>query len=143
MTISPRLDGVSSSVTAHPAVTSALGCQKADETFDTLFGGKLKFLQSRTGYRVSVDAVLLACFATARKGKHMAELGCGNGVVPLILAYLHPSITVVGVEIQHAMAERACRNVQLNGFNKKVRIVRGDVRAIRKTAPAESFDAVV
>ncbi|HUK40680.1 MAG TPA: tRNA1(Val) (adenine(37)-N6)-methyltransferase [Candidatus Acidoferrales bacterium] len=143
MTIFPRIDGVSSGATTRSVATNAPGCQKADETFDTLFGGNLKFLQSRSGYRVSVDAVLLACFATARKGKCMVELGCGNGVVPLILAYLHPSIDVVGIEIQQLMAERAWRNVQLNGFDNRVRIIRGDIRAIRKIAPAESFDAVV
>jgi tRNA1Val (adenine37-N6)-methyltransferase len=143
MTIFSRVDRVPSSATANSVIANAADYQKADETLDTLFEGNLKFVQSRSGYRVSVDSVLLACFATIRKKENIVELGCGNGVIPLILAYLHPSISMVGVEVQDAMAERAWRNVQLNGFNKRVRIERGDVRAIEKIARAESFDVVV
>jgi len=124
-------------------INTAVDSPKDDETLDTLFGGNLKFVQSRRGYRVSVDSVLLACFATIRKEENIVELGSGNGLIPLILAYLHPSIFVVGIEFQAAMAERACRNVQLNGFDKRVRIQRGDVRSIEKVARLESFDAVV
>lgn len=139
-----RIDRVRSSAGGNSLVINATaGCQKADETLDTLFEGNLKFVQSRSGYRVSVDSILLACFATIRKGENIVELGCGNGLIPLLLAYLHPSIFVVGIEFQGAMVERACRNVQLNGFDKRVRIDRGDVRAIEKIARPESFDAVV
>jgi tRNA1Val (adenine37-N6)-methyltransferase len=144
MTTFPRVDRSRSSAAENSLVTDAsVECQKADETLDTLFEGNLKFVQSRSGYRVSVDSVLLACFATIRREENIVELGCGNGLIPLILAYLHPSIFVVGIEFQGAMVDRACRNVQLNGFDKRVRIDRGDVRAIEKIARPESFDAVV
>src|ERR1700741_1659318 len=93
---------------------SALGAPNRDErieTFDTLFDGKLKFFQARDGYRCSLDAVLLAHFVTIRGREKIADLGSGNGVVPLILAFLHPSIAVTGIEFQTAMTNRARRNV--------------------------------
>ena len=120
-----------------------IDCQRADETFDTLFEGNLKLVQSRSGYRVSLDALLLGHFATIRHEENIADLGSGNGVIPLIVAYLYPSVSFMGVEFQTAMAERARRNVQLNGFDKRIRVAVGDVRAIEKIAPPESFDAVV
>jgi len=143
MAMLSRFHRVSRSATSNSVVTNAADRQKADETLDTLFEGNLKFVQSRSGYRVSVDSVLLAYFATIRRGESIIELGCGNGVIPLILAYLHPSISVVGIEVQDAMVERAHRNVQLNGLSKRVRIDQGDVRAIDKISRAESFDGVV
>ena len=64
----------------------------ADETFDTVFDGSLKLVQGRAGYRFSLDAVLLAYFITIRDQEKIADLGTGNGVIPLILAYLYRSI---------------------------------------------------
>jgi tRNA1Val (adenine37-N6)-methyltransferase len=113
------------------------------ETLDTLFDGRLKFYQSASGYRVSLDAVLLAFFATIRRGDRIADLGSGNGVVPLLLASLYVTPLIVGVEIQAKMVERATRNIALNQLAGRVRIVRCDVRAIRRCFDPESFSVVV
>lgn len=112
------------------------------ETLDTLFGGKLKLYQSRNGYRFSVDAVLLACFATVGRARKIADLGAGNAVIPLILAYLYPAASIAGFELQKEMVGRACRNILLNGFAGRVGIINGDVRSIERLAQPGSFDAV-
>jgi tRNA1Val (adenine37-N6)-methyltransferase len=144
MTTFSHADRTRSSAAENSIVTATtVECQRTDETFDTLFEGNLQLIQSRTGYRVSLDALLLASFATIRPEEEIADLGSGNGVIPLILAYLYSSVLVTGVEFQVAMADRARRNVQLNGFEERVRIAHGDVRAIKRVAGPESFDAVV
>ncbi len=114
-----------------------------DETLDTLLGGRLSVIQSKAGYRFSLDAVLLGHFAAAQKGDRVLDLGTGNGVVALILAAREPALKVVGLEIQAAMAERAARSAALNCFGDRVAIVRGDVRAAGRIFPAASFDAAV
>jgi tRNA1Val (adenine37-N6)-methyltransferase len=114
-----------------------------DETLDTLFHGRLKVCQSRSGYRFSLDAVLLAYFATVNQGDKIVDLGSGNGVIAAMLADLYPSVFVMGVEVQERMAQRALRNVQLNGYQRRVTIVQEDVRAIGRVAERESFDAVI
>jgi tRNA1Val (adenine37-N6)-methyltransferase len=116
---------------------------RTDETLDTLFQGRLKFFQGRRGYRCSLDALLLADFATCPDGGPVADLGTGNGVVALILAYLHPSLAITGLEIQPAMVERACRSARLNGFARRVNIREGDVRNIQESFAPGSFAAVV
>jgi tRNA1Val (adenine37-N6)-methyltransferase len=113
------------------------------ETFDALFDGKLKFYQARDGYRFSLDAVLLAHFVTLRAHEKIVDLGCGNGVVPLILAFLYPSIAVTGIEFQAPLASRARRNLELNRLDQRICIVEGDVRAVKNIAAPESFDVVV
>jgi tRNA1Val (adenine37-N6)-methyltransferase len=114
-----------------------------DETIDALFQGKLKFYQSRRGYRFSLDAVLLAYFATVKPKEKIADLGTGNGVIPLVLAQRVPSLSIVGVEVQGDLADRARRNVEVNGADERIRIIQGDVREITRMAAAESFDAVL
>lgn len=114
-----------------------------DETVDTLLQGQLKFYQSRRGYRFSLDAILLAHFATVGANERVADLGTGNGVIPLLLAQRVSSLSLLGVELQEDLAERAQRNVVINNADERIRIVRGDIRAIAQIAAAASFDAVI
>jgi len=114
-----------------------------DETVDTLFRGRLKFYQSRNGYRFSLDAILLANFPTIKINEHIADLGTGNGVIPLVVAYRNPSALVMGVEVQEGLAGRARRNAELNDLDKRIEIVQGDVSAMSRIADAERFDVVL
>jgi len=115
----------------------------ADESLDTLYQGKLSILQSRAGYRFSLDALLLGHFVQIRARDKIADLGTGNGVIALLLATLRPTAQVVGIEIQEAMVTRAIRNAKLNRLHQRVEIVQGDVRSINDIFPAESFDVAV
>jgi tRNA1Val (adenine37-N6)-methyltransferase len=126
-----------------PFLAGAYSLKREEETLDTLFEGKLKLFQGRSGYRFSLDALLLAHFMTCRHNEKIVDLGTGNGVIALILAYLHSSLSITGVETQLSMIDRACRNVRLNEFQERVTITQADVANIQKTFSAESFAAVV
>jgi tRNA1(Val) A37 N6-methylase TrmN6 len=121
----------------------ASSLKRHDETLDVLYKGKLRLFQDRNGYRFSLDALLLAHFMTCRHGEKIADLGTGNGVIALTLAYLDSSLSITGVEIQPSMVDRATRNVRMNGFQKRITIARADVRKIQETLRPESFAAVV
>ncbi|MBM4296519.1 MAG: tRNA1(Val) (adenine(37)-N6)-methyltransferase [Deltaproteobacteria bacterium] len=113
------------------------------ETLDALFDGALELFQSRTGYRFSLDALLLAHFASFKHRDRVIDLGTGCGVIALILARSHPEISILGVEHQSALAGRAARNVTVNRFQSRVAIRRGDLRDAATIGPAESFDGAV
>jgi tRNA1Val (adenine37-N6)-methyltransferase len=98
------------------------------ETLDQLSCGGVKLIQARKGYRFSLDPVLLANFATLHSGEQVLDLGCGCGVMALILARRYADVEVVGVEIQARQAARAQRSVRLNGLEARVRIEHADVR---------------
>ncbi|HEY1371815.1 MAG TPA: tRNA1(Val) (adenine(37)-N6)-methyltransferase [Candidatus Binatia bacterium] len=115
----------------------------ADETVDTLFNGKVSIIQKRTGYRFSIDALLLAHFATVKNARRIVDLGSGSGVVGIILAELDPNIDIVGIELQEQMVERARRSAALNAFDGRVTMMRGDVRAIATLIARESCDGAV
>lgn len=114
-----------------------------NESLDALFGGTLRLYQSRSGYRFSLDALLLAYFVRLKAGEKVVDLGTGNGVIPLILAHRYPWADVTGVELQQRMVDRAQKNIRLNKLQHRLRIQRGDVRAIERVAPANSFHAAL
>jgi len=96
-------------------------------TEDALLGGKVRLLQPSRGYRVAVDAVLLAAAIDARPGDRVLDLGAGVGAVGLCLAARVPGCNVVGVELQSSLQEIAGRNAVLNGVEGRVRTIAHDI----------------
>jgi tRNA1Val (adenine37-N6)-methyltransferase len=110
---------------------------------DTLFGGRLICRQFRQGYRFSVDAVLAAHFLEPGPNDAILDLGCGSGIIGLILAYRHPNVRVAGLEVQAELADLAEKNVIDNDFGGRMEILHGDLCQIAELVAAESFDGVV
>lgn len=86
-------------------------------TDDAIFNGKVLIRQRAGGYRFSIDALLLAWYSWALPGERMLELGAGNGVVSLALAYKRPDLRIDAGEIQEGLAELARSNVKSNSLN--------------------------
>ena len=113
------------------------------ETVDRVFGGRVAVVQRRDGYRFSLDSLLLARFVEIQGSARIVDLGAGNGVVALSLAVLHGEVEVVGVELQEGMVDRARRGVDLNGLGERMRMMKGDVRALDKELACKRFDVAV
>jgi tRNA1(Val) A37 N6-methylase TrmN6 len=96
-------------------------------TEDALLGGRVRLLQPQRGYRVAVDAVLLAAAVAARAEERVLDLGAGVGSVGLCLAVRVPGCTVVGIELQSFLAAIAERNAALNDLAGRVRTIVHDL----------------
>ncbi len=114
----------------------------SEETLDEILDGSLRFYQKRKGYRFSLDSLLLANFISIKNIKSAVELGCGNGVVTLILADRFPNVNFTGLEIQKDLADLAKKNVDLNLLKENVTIIMADAAKIRNYLPAQSSDAI-
>jgi len=98
------------------------------ETIDPIMDGRLRLIQSRDGYRFSMDSLLLADFVTVKPGEVVVDLGTGCGVIPLILLLTEPVGHAFGLEIQEELAFQASRHAAINGFSDQVDIILGDIR---------------
>ncbi len=116
---------------------------KGGETVDVLRDFGLRVIQQRSGYRFSVDPLLLCDFVGIREGEEGADLGTGCGVIPLILARMAAGTRFVGIEHQQALAELAGRNAALNSLSDRITIAHNDILEIKSQLPDSSFDLVV
>jgi len=99
-----------------------------DEAIDEFMDGRLKLIQSKTGYRFSIDAILLSQFVTIKRGDRIVDLGTGCGIIPLILLLTRPVGYTMGLEIQKDLANQAARNTVLNGCEDRMGVILGDIK---------------
>jgi len=112
-------------------------------TTDTLFEGRIRCTQRVGGYRFSLDAVLLGNFLRIRPGERILDMGCGSGIISLILAYRWQNCQLTALEIQPELVHLAEKNVADNNYQKRIEIVQGDLLDIETLLPAGKFDWVV
>lgn len=109
---------------------------RSDETLDILCNEKVRLIQKKKGYRVSIDPLLLANFVRLKKRESLIDVGTGCGIIPIYLAGKgHGENRFVGIEIQDELYGLAVRNKQLNGCDS-VELVHGDAKtAARRLGP--------
>ena len=110
---------------------------------DSVPGTFYRICQDKSLFCYGIDAVLLSAWADVVDGSRVIDLGTGNGIIPLGLYGRHQNLKVTGLEFQEKCAALAERNVELNGLEKSIDIVQGDIRNVAQIFEAGSFDCVV
>lgn len=119
------------------------------ERIDQIGFGDLRLIQDAEEFCYGVDAVILADFAAktcTQKGgpRSICDLGTGTGIVPFILSYKTEAERILGIEVQEASFQRACRGVKLNALEGRVNFLNMDVNNVKELGKEyiETFDMV-
>lgn len=119
---------------------------------DKIGFGDLVLTQDDAAFCYGIDAVLIANYLVRNMRftpKTICDLGCGNGILPLILAHFFPKASIVGVELQREVAELATDNIKKNNLEDRCKIVNMDVKDVASPECGlteefqRSFDAVI
>ena len=114
-----------------------------EETLDEILNGGLRILQNKKGYRFSLDSILLAHFASLKQRATFMDIGCGSGVILLILARRFPGASGVGLEIQENLSVLARKNTEINHLDDRVEIVHGNAHSVKNIFQERTFDSVI
>ena len=117
--------------------------KKPNERIDDLMIKGYRIIQDPKRFCFGVDAVLLSHYALVKPGDHVLDLGTGTGIIPILLhAITDGKGDFTGLEIQPDSAQMAKRSVLLNGIEKQVHIVEGDIKEAASLFDAASFEVV-
>ena len=115
---------------------------KTGERLDDLERNGYQIIQNPDVFCFGMDAVLLSGFVKTGEGTKVMDLGCGNGIIPILLAAKTAAAQITGLEIQEYSADMAERSVRFNRLEERVSIVRGDIKEVVGMFEAASFDTV-
>lgn len=115
---------------------------KENERIDDLQRNGYRIIQNPDKFCFGMDAVLLSGFARAKEGSRVLDMGTGTGIIPILLAAKTGAAHLIGLEIQEESADMARRSVALNGLEKKIAIVTGDIKEAGDLFDAASFDVI-
>ncbi|MFD1773624.1 tRNA1(Val) (adenine(37)-N6)-methyltransferase [Paenibacillus rhizophilus] len=113
----------------------------AAERVDDLLTHNLHIIQSDEVFSFSMDAVLLARFASVPPRGRVLDLCTGNGVIPLLLT-TRTAAVIEGIEIQPRLADMARRSVAMNALQEKITIHEGDLRTLHLATGYGVYDAI-
>lgn len=89
------------------------------------------------------DSILLAAFAKPRPRGNALDLGCGAGVLSLILLARYPMLHITALD-NHIDAYTICnKNIITNKLQNNMKAVYGDIKEIRALVPHGSMDFVI
>ena len=111
--------------------------ERVDEIND-----RVRLIQRENGLTFGTDAYLLSCFCRPAKNARAADLGCGTGVISLLLAARERYAKIYAVEAQAQFAALAARNVALNGFSDTVSVLNRDVRELKAADFGGELDVI-
>lgn len=112
------------------------------ERLDDLIINNLQIIQHGQDFCFSLDAVLLAHFASLRPGVRVVDLGTGTGVIALLLS-ARGAGTTVGIELDATAAGMASRSIQLNGLTGSIQVLQADFRQLKGILSAGEWELVV
>ena len=103
--------------------------------------GPYRLAQQENLPKVSRDSLLLAEFATLRRGDRVFDLGCGVGVLGLSLARRETGLTLDGADCQESCVKLARENLSRNGLAGSIWEL--DVAELPEQLPAGGYDLVI
>lgn len=117
--------------------------EQNNETIIDLLNKNMKIIQRTDHFAFCIDSLLISEFASLRRNTNrIADLGTGNGVIPLFLSK-RTKAKIYGVEIQPISSDLATRNVKLNNLENQIEIINDDMKNWKAHFRPNSMDLVV
>ena len=102
----------------------------------------LKIIQDKNLYTFTCDSAILANFIFLKKNEVALEIGCGCGVISILLSKKVRFKKIRAIELQPQMASLALRNVELNGLKDKIEVINDDILFYDKYFKKGEFDVI-
>lgn len=100
----------------------------------------LKIIQNKDFYTFTSDSVILANFIDTKRKDKCVEIGCGCGVISILLSAKKEFQNITTFELQKDLAMLAQKNISLNNLNDKINVINEDVRNFNRHIEKGSVD---
>lgn len=111
------------------------------EHWESLLPGGYRFVYDDALFRPSTDTFLLSSLPQLKPGLRVCDLGCGTGLLGLLLLQRQPALAVTGIDLLPEAIDLARKAAAENGLTDRLTFQVGDLR--QPLLSAGSFDLAV
>lgn len=97
--------------------------------------------QNNVAMKVGTDGVLLG--AWAKGGTRILDIGCGTGLISLMMAQRFPEADVVAIDIEPMACRQAVQNVENSIYRGRVEVINMSISEYYGMMPCGIFDSIV
>ena len=101
---------------------------------------QFSIIQEKSAMKVGTDGVLLGSWVACRQANTILDIGCGTGLISLMLAQRNLNSNIIGIEIDAIASQEAKLNVDNSDWQERIRI---EHSALQQFKPETQFDLIV
>lgn len=98
--------------------------------------------QELCAMKVGTDSVLLGAWAKLPEQGRILDIGCGTGILSLMVAQRSPSLSVTAIEIDPRATLQAQENVAQSPWHERIEVINGDFTQTAGTL-GRVFDSII
>ena len=101
---------------------------------------KFSIIQEKSAMKVGTDGVLIGCWVTCEKASNILDIGCGTGLITLMLAQRNLNSNITGIEIDKIASQEAQENICNSDWEERIKIKN---TSLQQFIPQSKFDLIV
>ena len=83
---------------------------------------EFSIIQEKSAMKVGTDGVLLGCWVSCEKANNILDIGCGTGLITLMLGQRNLIGNVTGIEIDKIASQEAQLNISNSDWKERIEI---------------------
>jgi len=101
---------------------------------------QFRITDDRSAMKVGTDAVILGSWLSENNYSRILDIGCGSGIIALMMAQRFENAQIVGVDIDEGSIKDAQFNIADSPWNNRLKIIQSDISLF---VTNQKFDLII
>ena len=101
---------------------------------------RFNIIQEKSAMKVGTDGVLLGSWSNSKKSNEILDIGCGTGLIALMLAQRNSKASITAIEIDEIASREAKQNINNSNWNERICIINTSLQDFKTEI---KFDLIV
>lgn len=112
---------------------------------DTIYNGRISFIQPLKGYRIAIDPLLLAATTQPKHNEKWCEFGAGTGAISLATCFRNQDcdFSLLAIEKDPSLFDLFIQNIKNNHFEDKIQPQNVNIEELTKLYAVNYFDHII